>query len=100
MNLDLTAAIEAVIRADEDEMDRQNPDLGGVLRFDELEPDEQASHRVWAEAVVTAVAPLIAAQVAEQIAADFEAIRDEPGFTVNGRIAVGVAAAIAREAAR
>jgi hypothetical protein len=99
MNLDLTAAIEAVIRADEDEMDRQYPDLGGVLRFDELEPDEQASHRVWAEAVVTAVAPLIAAQVAERIAAAIEAEIDMVNHAYV-RTGMRAAARIAREAVR
>lgn len=101
MNLDLTAAIEAATSALARELGSKHPD-----RF--ARPD--------ATAAVTAAAPLIAAQVGEQIAAAIgaEAARlrqliDEQAAARGGvrdnqfvaqRVATDRAAAIAREAVR
>jgi hypothetical protein len=111
MNLDLTTATEAAARA---EYEATWESLGGASWDDDPDEDNRAEWRRTTAAAVAAAAPLIAAQVAERIAAEILAeasakeseglLADETytGRTVRLVKAEGMkdAARIAREAVR
>ena len=91
--LDLTAAVEAAARG----MWGGTPDpFERPREWDDVASGVRHSVREAALLAVTAAAPLIEAAVREQVAREIEALRTRPAALVDGRLAVGTAARIAR----